>query len=124
MFALAALLAAAALFIAALALFLWVTFHYWNIALSLGSAILSELRSRPVTSLSTQPAASTEAVLGSQLKQFIKDRMSPTEGDFVTNSDEELFIQEQVKNLRDQGNGGISEEELQAFVRQAVSDKV
>lgn len=124
MLAIAALLAAAALFIAALALLVWVGFRYYTLAINLDSAILKELVSRPMSIPIAGSQPTSESLLGNQLKEFIASRMKPTDGEFITNTDEELFIQEQIKNLRDQGQGGISEEEMKAFVSQAVTEKV
>jgi hypothetical protein len=46
--------------------------------------------------------------------------MTPTEGDFTPVSEEEQFIQENVEHLRRQG---MTEEELDSFIRQAVGSE-
>lgn len=123
-FALAAVLFSGALFLAALALLAWVAYRFLSVVIAQDSAILREIQSRPQILSAPGSQATTESLLGSQLKQFIADRMKPTDGEFIANTDEEMFIQEQVKNLRDSGHGGISEAEMEQFVRQAVSEKV
>lgn len=115
----AAALAAAALFAAALALLVWVICTQLGVLVVQAIAILHELKTHPAI-VAGATASTSESILGGQLKEFISSRMKPTEGEFVTNSDEELFLQEQIKILRDQG--GLSEEEIEAFVRQGVTE--
>jgi hypothetical protein len=124
MWALAAVVAAFALFLAALALLIFVGFRFYTLAITLDSAILHELRSRSVAAPASGSPETASSLLGSQLREFISSRMKPTDGEFIANTDEELFIQEQIKNLRDQGHGGLTDEELRSFVSQAVADKV
>jgi hypothetical protein len=124
MYATAVLVAACALLLFALAVVVYVAYRFLSLALVVDAAILSELRSRSVqpSQLAADPATH-ETLLGSQLKQFIAERMKPTDGGYEVNSDEELYIQEQVKRLRDQGNGGLTDEELKSFISQAVSEE-
>jgi len=119
MFELAALLCAGALFIAALALLVYVAYRFLSLAISLDSFILRELQSRP--QVVSSPAADTSgSILQSQLKEFIANRLKPTDGAFEFNTDEELFLNETIQNLRAQG---IKEEELDAFMKHAVTVK-
>ncbi len=115
----AAAIAASALFIAAISLLVWVVSTQLSVLISQSIAVLQELRIR--TGITAAGAAPTsESILGSQLKDFIANRLKPTDGDFITNSDEELYLQEQIKALRDQG--GLTEQEIEAFVRQGVTE--
>lgn len=122
MLAIAALSASVALLIFAIALLAWVVFSFQSTALQMGLALIHELRSaRSVSQIASSPTS--ESLLGSQLKQFIADRMKPTDGGFEVNSDEELYLAEVVKKLRDESAGGITDVELEAFVRQSVTEK-
>lgn len=96
----------------------YVAFRFLSLALSMEVGILREFRAQTkgVQQVLTQ-APAAEATL----KEFVKSRFSPTEGAFEAYSDEEAFIQERVEDLRRQG---MTPEELDAFVRQAVGSDV
>lgn len=102
-----------------LACVIYVAYRFLALALSMDAAILREfsLTSKSIKQL-TQSAG---PVLGEKLKEFIANRLTPTEGDFSGSSDEELFLNEQVEHLRRQG---LTEEELNAFIRQAVGTDI
>jgi hypothetical protein len=55
-----------------------------------------------------------------KIKEFAQAGMKPTEGDYVPYDDEEAFVAEQVNKLK---NKGLTDEELDSFVRQAVTDQ-
>jgi|GEM_PF-2911151 hypothetical protein len=117
MIELAILLVAAAFFLAALSAVIYVAYRFLLMALSVDAALLREFKATP---RQLQEAKSTENVLGGQLREFIAARMKPTEGEFVGNTDEEMFIQEQIKLAEAQG---MTAEEIKAFMSQAVTDK-
>ena len=112
----AGLLFAAGSFLFGLACVIYVAMRFLIIAISLDAAILREFKGQ---------SAAVGRALGDipekeeKLKSFIQSRMTPTEGEFVPQSEEEQFIQEQVEHLRRQG---MTDEELDAFVRQAAGD--
>jgi hypothetical protein len=115
---LAVLLSASGLFLFGLACVIYVAFRFLALVLSLDAAILKEFQ---MNTNAYRDAARTNPIQESKLKDFIQSRMAPTDGDFIPVSDEEAFLQEQITELRGKG---LTDEELEAFVRQAVSDKV
>lgn len=119
MLTVALLLAAGGLFLVGLAAVVYVAYRFLALALSMDMAMLREFRVQ--ANASEKAAQSAGPVLGDRLREFISSRMAPTEGEFVPTSDEEMFIQEQVEHLRRQG---LTEEELEAFMRQAVGTDI
>jgi hypothetical protein len=113
-------LIAAALFLFSLACMFYVGFRFLSLVLSMEIGIVKEFRGG-----NTQVLEAVHEVGGdagktqSKLKDFIASRFTPTEGEFIPVTDEEQFIQEQVEHLRQQG---LTDEELDAFIRQAVAD--
>jgi len=96
----------------------YVAFRFLSLALSMEVGILREFKTQNsgVRQILTQTPAA-EATL----KDFVKSRFAATEGDFQAYNDEEAFIQERVEDLRRQG---MTQEELDAFVRQAVGTDI
>ena len=113
-----ALLASAGFFLFSLSCVLYVAFRFLILVLSLDSAILREFKGQigRVDQVTAQGPINEK-----KLKDFIQSRMAPTEGDYHPYSDEEAFIQEKVEELRHQG---MTQEELDAFVRQAVGSDI
>lgn len=96
----------------------YVAFRFLSLVLSMEVGILKEFQgSQRAVNIALEDVPRKE----SQLKEFIKARMTPTDGDFVPTDDETAFINEQVDHLRNQG---LSAEELDAFVRQAVGSDI
>ena len=114
----AVFLVAAALFLVAFAGAIYVVYRFLSLVLSMEIGILKEFGNK---STAANQYAQNQQVTESKLKEFIKSRFSPSEGDFQPYTDEEAFITEQVENLRRQG---LSDEELEAFVRQAVGTDI
>jgi len=115
---LAALLIAAALLLAAFAGAMYVGYKFLHLILSMEIGILKEFGKQ---SGMVQQAVAQHPVTESKIKEFIKSRFSPSEGDFQAYSDEEAFINENVETLRRQG---LTDDELEAFVRQAVGTDI
>ncbi len=111
----ALLLFCAGWFVVGLASLFYVVFRGLTLILGMEVGILKEFKSQHGV---IQDVVNQGPANDSKLKQFIKSRFTPTEGDFAPYSDEEAFVQEQVDHLRRQG---LSDEELDAFIRQAVS---
>lgn len=109
------LLFAAAMFCFGIASVIYVAFRFLSIAISLDSAILRGIKNKPQEQVQ-QP---TEPPLESKLREFISSRLAPTQGDFVPYADEVAFLNEQVESLRSKG---LTEEELNQFIRQAVTE--
>lgn len=103
-----------AIALVAAASFVYVTFRFLSMALSLDAALLREFKG-----IRTPQAHQAALTLDDQLKQFINSRMKPTDGDFVPSSEEDLFINEQVNRLREQGD--FSEEEIKQFVHELAA---
>ena len=103
---------------AGVAAMVYVAYRFLALVLSMEVGILKEFQGN-------QKAVNT--VLAdiprkeSQLKEFIKARMTPSEGDFIPGSDEVAFLNEQVAHLRE---AGLTNEELDAFIRQAVGSDI
>jgi hypothetical protein len=116
MWQIAVLLAAGALFMGGLAAVLYVAYRFLLLSLTMDSALHREI-SAMRQALMVQNHT-PETTMGSQLKSFISERLKPTEGDFVVNTDEELFVQEQLAQLQAQG---FRKDEAEAFMRQAVT---
>ena len=112
------LLIAAALFLFGLACVIYVAYRFLVIVLSLDAAILHEFKGH---GRNVEQIAKSGPIQEEKLKSFIQARMSPTDGGFVPQSDEEAFINEQVEHLRRQG---MSDEELDAFIRQANGTEI
>lgn len=102
----------------ALAAVVYVSFRFLALVLSMEVGILKEFKvQRPAMDKALADIPEKEA----KLKDFIRARMSPTEGDFTPYSDEEAFINENVEFLRRQG---MTDDELDAFIRQAVGTDI
>lgn len=114
---------AAFLFVVACCLFglsaiVYVAFRYLSLVLSMEIGILKEFAKHgKVVDKALEDIPAKE----SQLREFIRARMSPTEGDFVAQNEESQFIQEQAEVLRQKG---MTDEELEAFIRQAVGSDI
>ena len=108
----------AACFLFALAIFLWLGLRFGALILSMEIGILKEFGGIKGT---FQPVIQQHEKTENKLKDFIKSRFAPTEGEFISQSDEEQFLQEQVEHLRNQG---LNQDELDAFVRQAVGTDI
>lgn len=104
--------------LAGVASVVYVAFRFLSLVTSMEAGILREFRS---SSKAVGKALSDIPEKESKLRSFIQSRMTPTEGEFTPYSDEEAFINEQVEHLRRQG---MTDEELDAFVRQAVGTDV
>lgn len=113
------LIAAWGLFLFGLSSMGYVGFRFLSLVISLEVGILKEFKgSKP----SVQPVIQNPDVL-EVAKNFAKGRFEATDGTYIAQNDETQFIQEQVENLR-KSSAGLTEEELDAFVRQAVSEQV
>ena len=115
---LALCLFAGAFFLFAFACAIYVAYRFLSLALSMDAAFLKEFSGQQRT---VQQALSQSPIQQSSLKKFSQDRMTPTEGTFEPFNDEEAFLNEQVDRLRQQG---LSEEECNEFIRQAVGTSV
>ena len=110
----------AALFILAITALTWVALRFGALVLSMEVGILKEFKSQHAAVQQVIQGPDGPVETGNKLKDFIKSRFSPSEGEFVAPNDEEQFIQEQVEHMRHQG---LTDEELDSFIRQAVTDK-
>ncbi len=119
-------------FLFAAACVIYVAFRFLSLVLTLDMAMLREFKYQAINTgqaISTASQAVTSAeeamkansVQPSKLREFIAARMSPTQGDFTPYSEEEAFINESVEHLRRQG---LNDDELDAFVRQAVGTDI
>ena len=111
-------LLASALLLLGLACVIYVAYRFLIIVLSLDAAILHEFKGQ---GRNVEKMAKAGPIQEDKLKSFIQARMTPTEGDFVPQSDEEAFINEQVEHLRRQG---LTDEELDLFIRQANGTEI
>jgi hypothetical protein len=97
---------------------IYVAYRFLALVLSMEVGILKEFQgSQKAVNIALADVPRKE----SQLKEFIKARMAPTEGDFVGADDETQFLNEQVTHLRNQG---LTEDELESFIRQAVNSDI
>jgi hypothetical protein len=115
------LLLAGSLFIAAIVAFVYVSFRFMSLVLSMEVGILKEFKTQREY---VQPVAHTAPdtpVTENKIKDFIKSRFAPTDGAFEGYNDEDAFIQEKVEDLRRQG---LTPEELDEFVRHAVGTDI
>ena len=86
--------------------------------INLQAAVLREMRSHPAST----PGKPDNSEVASPLSFRPDDpRVAPSDGDFVGQSDEVEFVNEMAENLRRQG---MTSEELDAFVRQAVGSDI
>jgi hypothetical protein len=114
----AAFLFAAGVCLTGLASVVYVAFRFLSLVVSMEAGILREFKGN---SKAVDKALADIPQKEAKLREFIAARMSPTEGEFVPQSDEEAFINEQVEHLRRQG---MTDDELDAFVRQAVNTDI
>lgn len=101
------------------AIFLWLGLRFGALVLSMEVGILREFKG---TSAKVHPVGQPH-VNPEVLSNYPKSSFEATDGMFVQQDEDTQFVQEQVENLR-KGNAGLTEEELDQFVRQAVADKV
>ena len=105
-------------FALALAALFYVGYRAMTLIIGMEVGIVKEFKNQNgIVQQVVQQGPSTE----SKLKEFVKSRFTPTEGDFAPYSDEEAFIQEQVEHMRRQG---LSEDELDSFIKQAVGTDI
>lgn len=108
----AILFVAGGLFAAGLGFMFLIGYRCLMLLVSVDAGIFRELHTRPlVSSFQPQP---------SNLHQYAPSQVSPTDGDFVYNTDEELAIAEEVRRIKAQ-NGSLTpedEKELMAQIRQ------
>lgn len=109
------ILAGAGLFLFGLACVVYVTYRFLSLVLSMDMAMLREVKlsSRVMAS---PPVETGQEPIQSQLRSFIQSRMAPTDGDFVGQSDEEMFIREQAEELKDRGV--LDATEIDLFVKE------
>jgi hypothetical protein len=116
MWILVAIIFSSALLLFAFASVVYVAYHFMSLVVSMQTALIREFKGQSkAVDIALGDIPNKEA----KLKEFIKARMAPTDGGFEPYSDEGAFVQEQVDELRRQG---MSQEELDAFVKQAVSE--
>jgi hypothetical protein len=97
---------------------LYVALRFLLLVISMEAGILREFKN---SSKAVDRALSDIPEKEAKLKSFIQSRMAPTDGEFVPQSDEEAFINEQVDHLRRQG---MTDDELDAFIRQAAGTDI
>jgi hypothetical protein len=117
-------LIAASLFLFALTAIVYVALRFISLVLSMEVGILKEFKGQRefVQPVGPVGVISPDApITENKIKEFIKSRFAPTEGSFEGYNDEDAFIQEKVEDLRRQG---LTQEELDAFVRQAVGTDI
>jgi hypothetical protein len=101
-----------------LAATVYVAYRFMSLVVSMEAGILKEFgRSGKAVNMALEDIPKKEA----KLREFIQARMAPTEGGFEPYDDETAFLNEQVMHLREKG---LTDEELDAFIRQAVGTDI
>lgn len=123
---LAAVVIAFAILVSTLTAFAYVSLRFAMMALSMDAALLREFKvaSKHIADISQSNREilnSSGENLQTKLRDFVASRMSPTEGEFIHQTDEEAWLAEQLNNARAEG---MSKEEIQAFVSQAIGADV
>lgn len=108
----AILLAASGLFLFGLSCVIYVAYRFLSLVLSLDAAMLREFKLN---------VRSPNPVLGRKIEYPTQPNTEPTEGSFEPTSDENMYVQEQVEQLR--GIQGLSDADLASAIRQAVGDQ-
>lgn len=116
-----AILVSGGLFLFGLGCVIYVSFKYLSMAIGLDAMLSRQLQSQ-MSAMMQQPqmapGVAGQPNLADQLRQFMSaQKMPQTDGEFIPYSDEEAAVREEVEKLRKKG---LSEEELNNFVNQAV----
>jgi hypothetical protein len=113
------MLAAAALFVFALACLVYVAFKFLSLGISLDAMLSRQLYMQQLQQASQQQVKQPGQQFSQQFQNELHDFMNrpQTEGEFIPASDTESFVREEAEKLRKKG---MSEEEMQQFIQQAV----